>query len=59
MKIIVSLLEITVMKLAMAMKIVFDCNKHATIVVYMIGTLIFTAKAAEEVIASAVTFYSL
>ncbi|KAK8061598.1 choline dehydrogenase [Apiospora phragmitis] len=50
--------NLTVIQLALAKKVLFDGNRRATGVVYQIGPLAFTAKAAREVIVSAGAFQS-
>ncbi|KAK8075434.1 GMC oxidoreductase [Apiospora hydei] len=50
--------NLTVIQLALAKKILFDANKRATGVVYQVGPLTFTARAAREVLVSAGAFQS-
>ncbi|KAK8122847.1 hypothetical protein PG984_011517 [Apiospora sp. TS-2023a] len=50
--------NLAVIQLALAKKILFDGNKRATGVVYQVGPITFTAKAAREVILSAGAFQS-
>ncbi|KAK7985468.1 Versicolorin B synthase [Apiospora saccharicola] len=50
--------NLTVIQLALAKKVLFDGNKRAAGVVYQVGPITFTAKAAREVILSAGAFQS-
>ncbi|KAK8016724.1 hypothetical protein PG993_014913 [Apiospora rasikravindrae] len=50
--------NLAVLQLALAKKVLFDAQKRATGVVYQVGPLTFTARAAREVLVSAGAFQS-